>query len=52
VQALKCSRALKIKDEAKVPQTVAESQEAQARFARTCLCLPYNEGRKETLKPK
>ena len=43
---------LKIKDEAKVPQTVAESQEAQARFARTRLCLPYNEGRKEILRPK
>jgi hypothetical protein len=28
------------------------SQEAQARFARARLCLPYNEGRKETLRPK
>ena len=27
-------------------------QEAQARFARARLCLPYNEGRKETLRPK
>jgi hypothetical protein len=28
------------------------AQEAQARFARAHLCLPYNEGRKETLRPK
>jgi hypothetical protein len=28
------------------------SQEAQARFARARLCLPYNAGRKETLRPK
>jgi hypothetical protein len=28
------------------------TQEAQARFARARLCLPYNEGRKETLRPK
>jgi hypothetical protein len=28
------------------------SQEAQARFARARLCLPYNKGRKETLRPK
>ena len=27
-------------------------QEAQARFARARLCLPYNKGRKETLRPK
>ena len=27
-------------------------QEAQALFARARLCLPYNEGRKETLRPK
>jgi hypothetical protein len=27
-------------------------QEAQARFARARLCLPYNEGRKEILRPK
>jgi hypothetical protein len=27
-------------------------QEAQARFARARLCLPYNEGRKETLRPQ
>jgi hypothetical protein len=27
-------------------------QEAQARFARARLCLPYNVGRKETLRPK
>ena len=27
-------------------------QEAQARFARARLCLPYNEGRKDTLRPK
>jgi hypothetical protein len=27
-------------------------QQAQARFARARLCLPYNEGRKETLRPK
>jgi hypothetical protein len=26
-------------------------QEAQARFARARLCLPYNKGRKETLRP-
>ena len=26
--------------------------EAQALFARARLCLPYNEGRKETLRPK
>ena len=29
-----------------------EAQEAQARFARARLCLPYNKGRKETLRPK
>jgi hypothetical protein len=28
------------------------TQEAQARFARARLCLPYNKGRKETLRPK
>jgi hypothetical protein len=28
------------------------AQEAQARFARARLCLPYNKGRKETLRPK
>jgi hypothetical protein len=27
-------------------------QEVQAVFARARLCLPYNEGRKETLRPK
>ena len=27
-------------------------QEAQARFARARLCLPYYEGRTETLRPK
>jgi hypothetical protein len=27
-------------------------QEAQARFARARLYLPYNKGRKETLRPK
>jgi hypothetical protein len=29
-----------------------KAQEAQALFARARLCLPYNEGRKETLRPK
>jgi hypothetical protein len=29
-----------------------KAQEAQARFARARLCLPYNKGRKETLRPK
>jgi hypothetical protein len=30
----------------------SQPQEAQARFARARLCLPYNKGRKETLRPK
>jgi hypothetical protein len=29
------------------PNWLIEPQEAQARFARARLCLPYNEGRKE-----
>ena len=33
-------------------KTLVKSQEAQALFARARLCLPYNEGRKETLRPK
>ena len=34
------------------PRAETKPQEAQARFARARLCLPYNEGRKETLRPK
>jgi hypothetical protein len=38
------------------PETVfpksVKPQEAQALFARARLCLPYNKGRKETLRPK
>jgi hypothetical protein len=34
------------------PTLLLSAQEAQARFARARLCLPYNKGRKETLRPK